>query len=307
MIDQQTGEVTLAPIVSPILKACYEKEEEQIYAENLGSSPHGEKWHTSFHASSFPGYDPKACGRKAIYTLMDIPNDKPVNRKGRAIMEAGKAVEEQIVWRFARAGILLTPDPDAEHQLHLETPDAWLTGSPDAIIKLPSGGAHVVEIKSKAHEKILEMISGLRGYDDVHKTQLFAYTATLLSERYKTTTLGSIIEGHSILYASRDDPSTTCEYRFDLPDPEFFQTGVERLTEWKLNFQNDILPERPKEWKWTETPCKYCPFKKFACKPDYKDNVVELSKSNGIEFAKEIRTEYDYESTRKEVLERWSE
>lgn len=304
MINQETGEVTLGPLVSPILKACYAKEEEQIYHDNLQDSPHGERWHTSFHASSFPGLDPKACPRQALYTLLDFPPNEPVNHFLRSIMEVGKAVEESVVWRFARAGILLTPDPASEFQLNLLYADAWLSGAPDAIIKTPKGGAHVVEIKTKGEEKVNEMTAGLRSYDELHKVQLFTYMGLL--------TVGELqeippITGGSILYLSRDNPSNICEYRFDVPDKSFFDEGVAKLKDWRESFLSDTLPERPKDWKWTENPCKYCKFKKFVCKPDHKAGVTKLSESKGIDFAKEIRENYDYETVIKEVYERWGE
>src|SRR5689334_2129466 len=89
----------MKPLVNPILDAAYEIEEKQIWLEDLQSSPHGQHWHVSFHASSFPGDDPKACGRAAMYSLMNIPAQEPIDRKGRAVMEAGKDIENRIVWR----------------------------------------------------------------------------------------------------------------------------------------------------------------------------------------------------------------
>lgn len=280
------------PIISPILEAAFAIEEEQIWRENLFNSPHGEKWHTSFHASSFPGDDPKACGRKAMYGLMNIPSDKPVNMAGRLVMEAGKAIEESIVWRFSRAGLLITDSPESKHQKGYVVSEYWLTGSPDAVINLPKKNRpHPIEIKSKDHEVVELMKRGKRSFDEAHRNQLLTYIGI---PKYKDGTL---------LYVSRNRPSITHEFKFDYSE-NFMTQGFAKLGQWKENFLEEKLPERPKEWKWTESPCRFCPVKRF-CKQDVKEKVETLKESNAITHAKDVYNEYDYDKTRQEVLNRW--
>lgn len=296
----------LKPIVDPILNAISDVEEEQVWHKNLFSSPHGQPWHTSFHASSFPGDNPKACQRKALYSLMDIPSVKPVDRAGRAVMEIGKAIEEQIVWRFHRAGILLTPPPQ-EIQLGFSDSRIWFTGSPDAVIRLPSNKPHPIEIKSKDHSVIEEMKRGERSYDENHRTQLLPYIAGVVGAQQTKelwTDLEICTEG-TILYVSRNRPNVTHEFRFR-HDEEFMEAGYKQLAEWRKNFENGILPAREKSWKWTEQPCKWCPVKPL-CKLDYKEQITELENSNTIEHAKKVREKYDYEKTRNAVLDRWKD
>jgi hypothetical protein len=109
-----------------------------------------------------------------------------------------------------------------------------------------------------------------------------------------------------IFYASRQDPRTTAEFYIPI-DWDFINSGIEQLTQWKDNYLNDELPERPREWRWTEEPCRWCPMKKYACKPDNKDKITKLSESNAVGFAKELRPNYDFEETRREVLKRWQQ
>lgn len=294
----------LKPVVGPILDAAYKLEEQQIWEQDLFSSPHGEHWHTSFHASSFPGDDEKACGRQAIYSLMNIPSFNPVDRDGRAIMEAGKDVEKQIVTRFERAGILLTEGAEADFQMGFEDAGHWLTGSPDAVILMPGlNRPHVVEIKSKDHNAVLEMQMGQRSFDPAHRKQILTYIGfTHENSKRLWPDLDECIDG-SILYVSRDRPGTTHEFRFQY-NQEFMDKGRAQLADWRQHFLQEQLPERPKSWKWTEPPCKWCPVKKI-CKADYQQDVEKLSDSNGIAHAKEVRGEYDYEEVRNEVLDRW--
>jgi hypothetical protein len=288
-----------------VLNAAYINEEAQTWKQNLGNSPHGEPWHTSFHASSFPGDDPKACGRKAIYGLMDIPPEEPVNRAGRAVMEAGKAIEEQLVWRFYRSGVLLSNSPGCEVQTGFTDKEHWLTGSPDAIIKTPSNTPRPlpIEIKTKDGEVVIEMRDKKKSYDEVHRRQAMTYIGLAAeNQEYLWPDLAPIKDGE-LLYVSRNRPDITHTYRFEY-DEEFMRRGREKLASWRDSYLDELLPKRPKSWRWTEPPCKWCPFKR-RCKADYQEDITDLTKSNAIISAKEIRPEYDYEKTRKAVLERW--
>jgi hypothetical protein len=83
------------------------------------------------------------------------------------------------------------------------------------------------------------------------------------------------------------------------------EVGRQRLEDWKQSFLNDELPVRPKEWKWSQPPCQYCPFKKNVCKPDHLAGINKLSESHGIEYTKSIRKKYDFKETREFVIKRW--
>lgn len=293
-------------IANSILDVAYKTEEEQIWREDLQSSPHGQHWHTSFHASSFPGDDKKACGRKAIYTLMNIPPTEPINRLARTTGDVGKAIEEQLVWRFYRSGVLLSAKPDDEHQLTFEDKENWLSGSVDAVIKTPSKKPRPlpVEVKGKDGEIIFEMQSKKRSYDKIHRNQILTYIGLAKEQQeYYWPELAPIVDGE-LLYVSRNRPSETHTYRFDY-DAGFMQEGREKLRQWRDAYLDELLPERPRSWRWTEQPCKWCNWKK-VCKLDYKEKVSKLPESNTIQHAKEVRKgEYDYEKTRRAVLDRW--
>jgi hypothetical protein len=297
------------PVVKPILNAAFENEEEQIWRDDLQSSPHGQHWHLSFHASGFPGDNPKACGRQAIYSLMNIPSFHPVSRAGRSVMEAGKAIEEIVVWRLHRSGLLLTDPPDAEHQMGFEDKEHWLTGSPDAIILNPKDNSpYPVEIKSKDGAVIEDMQQGGRSFDPAHRTQALTYIG--LSKDNKESLwpeLNDVTSG-SILYVSRDRPDQDHEFKFEYNE-SFMKQGYEKLSSWKNSYLNEELPQtqekkHPFGWKWTQPPCKWCPVKK-VCKADFQGGITSLNKSNGIKHAKDVRGNYDYTETRNAVLERW--
>lgn len=292
-------------IVEPILDKAYKIEEKQIWEKDLFSSPHGNHWHTSFHASEFPGDEETACPRKAIYGLMNIPAPAPVERAGRAVMEAGLDIEDRIVKRFERAGVLLSEPPEAEHQTNFREDEAWLSGSSDAIIKPPRmNRPYVVEIKSKYQRIIDEMIAGERGPDDQHINQVMTYIS--LANNYGKDywpDLDDCIAG-SLLYVSRDNPSITKEFKFTY-DPDWWETGKQRLIDWKTLYIDGKIPEKPKGFMWSKGACKYCKFKKHACKPDFQNDVTDISKSNAIDWAKEVWPDYDYETTRDKVLKRW--
>lgn len=293
--------------IGPILEAASEIEEEQIWREDLFNSPHGEHWHTSFHASNFPGDDDKACGRKAMYELMNIPADKPVDMGGRMVMAAGKNLEEEIVWRLHRSGILLSDPPDSPYQMGFEDATHWLTGSPDAIINLPKKNRpHVIEIKGKDGSIVEEMRQGKRSFDKAHRNQTLTYIGlTVENQENLWPELNKCKDG-TLLYVSRNRPATTFEFRFSY-DKDFMDQGYDQLQNWKESYINEELPERNDEWFWSkpEYPCKYCPFKRY-CKQDVQEGITKLSESNAITHARNVYSEYNYDKTKEEVLDRWN-
>jgi hypothetical protein len=294
----------LKPVVRPIMDYIFKTEEEAIWRKDLFSSPHGQKWHTSFHSSSFPGDDPKACGRKAIYEMMNIPSVKPLDASVRLMGDVGKKIEEEYVWRFHRAGILLSAKPDAEHQTTIVDEENWLSCSPDAVIVEPKKNRpHPVEIKGKDPHVLEAMAQGTRSFDPAHRNQLLTQVGMVVENQ------DSLWEGYeacvngTIVYVDRARPANFHEFKFKY-DPAFMQQGRDKLQEWKESYLQEILPPRPREWKWTEQPCKWCKFKPI-CKEDVKQKVEKLPESTTIAHAKEVRGQYDYEEVRESVLDRW--
>lgn len=294
----------LKPTVKPILDHIYKVEEDAIWRKDLFSSPHGQKWHTSFHASSFPGDDYKACGRKAIYELMNIPSAKPLEAWVRLTGEVGKAIEESYVWRFHRAGILLSNTPDKEHQTTLEDKEHWLSCSPDSVLLEPGKNRpHPVEIKGKDPHVLEAMAKGKKSFDPEHRKQLLTQVG-LVKEQQENLWPGlEDCANGTILYVDRARPANIHEFKFKYNE-DFMEQGRAKLDDWKEAYLNEVLPPRPKEWKWTESPCQYCKFKPI-CKQDVKDGVENLKESNTIKHAKEVRGDYDYDAIRKSVLDRW--
>lgn len=302
-------------ILDPIVDAAYKQVEEESWREQLDDAPHGDPWHVSFHASQFPGDDPMACPRQALYQMMDFPPAAPFNRRSRAVMAAGKAIETELVRTWHKAGILLSAPPDAEFQTGFEHPEAWLTASTDAIILPPRWNKPVpVEIKSKYDVEIEKMLVGARGPDDNHISQIKVQLALVrLHQDELWPGLDPVTHGY-IYYLSRDMPSKTAEFRVDL-DERFFDVGVNTLKQWRAWFDEGLLPElnpskrdsrygHPNGWKWSYPPCVYCPFKK-TCQLDFREGVTDLEQTIGIDRAKMIRPDYDPEAARKRVRDRW--
>ena len=298
--------------IDPIVSASYRKVEEERWRSGDGSSPHGNPWHVSFHASQFPGDDPMACGRQAMYRMMDLPNADPFNRRARTVMAAGKAVEYELVSTLHEAGILISAGPDEKVQTGFIYPDAWLTGSVDCVI-LPSGFNRPlpIEIKSKYQSVIDEMQIGAKGPDEGHISQLKVQLALVrdAQERGELWSDLELVNHGYIYYLSRDKPFETAEFRIDY-DKRFFEIGIERLKEWKQMFIDEVLPSEnpskrhPNGWRWSYPPCQWCDYKK-TCKLDFEHGTENLADSVGINRAKLVRPDYDYEEARKRVFDRW--
>jgi len=261
---------------------------------------------TSFHCSSYPGSEIN-CRCYGLYKLLNIPEDKPISAKGIGVMEAGKAVEEQIVERWYKSGILLGGYPE---QIYVEDEDTWLTGKIDALLNLLPEYKYVlpVEIKTKKNNVIEYMRVGGQDYDEKHYNQLQSYIAWCRKnhETMGWDKLGLLpAQGGIIYYVSREDPRNTHEFYVNL-DEDLIKKAEEQLKLWQEAFLNDELPPRPKEWRWTLEPCKWNPYKRY-CKQDYKDGITKLSESAAVKFALEHDSSYNIEKVKERIKERWQQ
>lgn len=289
-------------------KAAYEQLEEEIWR----SVP--KKYATSFWPSSFPMGE-KVCGRSLLYNLTNVPPAAPFAANARAITEMGKAAENQIVYRWGKAGKTIggsvpIRDGDDIQQLQLQDPDTWLSGNLDAVLDMRPSYPYVlpVDVKSKSDEAIKKMKVAAQNYEAKHyaQVQAYIYLCNLYHEEMGWADMGlEPAIGASLFYVSRENPRNTCEFYFPA-DWQLINQALDRLREWKGFFISDILPPRDPSWKWSEEPCKWCSFKKFGCKPDAKEKVESLSASNIVTWATEVSNEpYSLDKMKDRVLKRW--
>jgi hypothetical protein len=304
--------------VEPIVEQAFKISEAKAVEER--NDPRDKTWHLSFHASQFPGNNPMACPRAALYTMMDFPPPIPMSRKLRQTADSGLATEAGLVNAWHKSDMLLS-SPDPTDQTHFELRDAWFTGSVDAVI-LPPGTQKPlpIEIKERKAEVIQQMQLG-RGPFDEHISQIKVEIAFVRLYQENGLWL-SVDDGYDlcdhgiIYYVSRDNPLDTAEFRVDY-DEDFFVTGVEKLKRWRTYFEEDMLPEfkpgkrssqfgHPHGWRWSYPPCNWCSFKK-TCQLDFREGCTTLSDSNGVNRAKLMRPDYDAESSRLRVRARWQQ
>jgi len=139
---------------------------EREFVDDEHDSPHSRPWFVSHHASQFPGDPLEACARKLVYRMMNIPSGEGAMAPWVTSTGAvGKAGELDIVDAWYKGGRMLgVPEdptrPDV-YQLGFVDRDHWLTGSTDlAILKRGWTRPHIVEIKGKADDVLVEMIDG---------------------------------------------------------------------------------------------------------------------------------------------------
>lgn len=288
---------------------AYENMAHERWQESLSEAPHGKAWHTSFHASRFPGGEDPTCDRKAMYEMMGIPASKPAPPFLIAIADAGKDIEVQIMRRWHAAGKLLTAGPDEKLQTGFEDPDTWLTCSLDAALDLSPDWEWVLptDVKSKDHSVVEGMIAGMRGPDAGHVRQLMVQVH-FCRERHEQMGWDKLglkpAKGGSLLYVSRNRPMTRCEFYYDY-DEAMMHDGLAKLARRKQQFIDKELAPRPAEWLWTQEPCKWCDFKR-VCKADIKADVNNLGESKAIEHAQKVTPLYDFDAVHSAVLGRWS-
>lgn len=307
----------LIKTIEPSIDLAFKIAEEMIHIEQSDDAPHGNPWHVSFHASQFPGNNPMACPRQSLYRMMDFPNPEPMSRMLRQTADLGKTFESTLVLTWATAGMLLS-SADPDKQTGFEFPDAWLTGSVDAVIQLPGTNRPTpVELKQRKDEVVQEMKLGRGPYPE-HVSQVkveIAFTRLYQQLGLLWSDMDLCTHGY-VYYGSRDDPSrTTAEFRVD-HDENFWVAGVETLKRWRAYFEEDMLPElnptgkrttqfgHPNGWRWSRQPCQWCSFKK-TCQLDFREGVDQLSNSNGVNRARLVRKDYDPESSRLRVRARW--
>ncbi len=330
------------PVVEPLLVAAYEAE---LEAEWRGGdhSPHGQPWHTSLHASQFPGDSDDICGRKTVYELLDPPSPEPRKPFLQAMFDLGLNLEHDWVRRFASYGALVSADVtgDDDYQTGFVDEEHWLTGSCDAIV-LPRGWkkSHVCEIKTTSHEKILAMKSQTPTYPFSHGKylrQLKTYICLAHDLPYTPAVnlcddSGAIIsprtdricpdhhkrcahhveillppDDGTLIYSSREEPLNTVSFHVQY-DPAFFAAGLEQLAQWRDYFLRGEIPPHPAQGrskKWTSKWCDRCEIKGKICKIDYNNNAKTFSESVLEEYAQTIRPEYNLEQKQRAVLFRW--
>lgn len=304
----------LIQTIEPLTAKAFEIAEEKILRDQSDDSPHGEPWHVTFHGSQFPGDDPMACPRQSLYRMMDFPDPAPMPRHLRQTADSGKAFETTLVETWALADMLLS-SADSEKQTGFEFPEAWLTSSVDAVVRLPTGKPAPVEVKERNAKVLQEMKLGRGPFSD-HVKQVKVQIAFVRMFQQSGSWLKDLplCDHGYIYYGSRDWPLDVAEYRIDY-DEKFFDEGIKKLMAWRAMFEEDLLPElnpqrrgskfgHPHGWRWSYPPCQYCSFKK-TCQLDFQEGNTQLSNSNGVNRARLIREGYDPEAARKRVRERW--
>ena len=273
-----------------------------------GDSPHGWPWHTSFHASDLPPDLDRACTRRMVLGLMGLPDTDVPDPEGRAIMDAGKDIERQIVRRYHRAGMLLSAPPDEPIQTGFALASHWLTTSVDAVVLLPGWNrGHVVEVKGKDNER--------DAFNKLAKGEVLPepeYVAQLQCEINMANIASPAmwpdlepVETGSLLFVNRARPGRRLEFVYEMDRP-WFDRLLDRLLQARAGFQTGFLPEHPFDGKgWSEEPCAWCPYKKHYCKPAWKRELTRLEQV--AEMVTETGMEYDYNERRTAVLMRWAD
>lgn len=145
--------------IDPLTSQAYRFVEKMEAEAPRQGHQHDAPWHVSFHGSEFPG-DSQGCGRRAIYTLMDIPRGSGLfPRQARQRMDAGKDLETQLVTRWYQAGTLVSAPPDSPTQTQFIDPEHWLTCTVDAIVVQPRAFRPIVaEVKNIDDAHVEEML-----------------------------------------------------------------------------------------------------------------------------------------------------
>lgn len=306
------GLIGIGDVVVPTIEKAYNDKLTKEWEGGLGDDPHGYKWHTRLHASSAPGSN-ASCKRKSLYGFLDLPKEAPEGMRLIRYAEVGLDAEARLVDIWDKYGILLSAHTDDEHQTNLKEPELWFSGNMDAAI-LPEGknSPHIVEIKSRALEKVQAMKTGKEPVDHKHENQLRSYVAMANEQKLfmDDPRVESPCTSGSVLYVARDNPNVFHEFVFQ-HDPEWWEKTVERIKEIQTAFieeRNDLdIPRNEDGSKvgWSKGECCYCELKKW-CKKDFTEEVFDLRESHLVKKAKEDNPNYDYDKARKRVLDAWN-
>jgi CRISPR/Cas system-associated exonuclease Cas4 (RecB family) len=265
-------------------------------------------FHSSFWGGSFPAVE-KPCGRLAMYKLMNLPETDPATPKLAATSHQGLAAEAFVTKRWAAAGMsLVHPKLPSDKQLRLKDSSIWLSSAIDDVLDLRPDWDCVtpVDVKSKADRIIDEMRHGTTSWQPEHRAQVVCYTYLCrlhhVAEGWDALGLRPA-EGGFLYYVSRDNPAHGIELWVEYNEDEVVE-AVATLAVWQENFLNEKLPPRDKNWRWMETPCKWCDFKK-VCKDDMRNGVEELKQSRAIELALAADPQYNFDEVKKKVTKRW--
>lgn len=163
--------------IDPLVDASYKfvaQRQQQRSDQGLAAK---DKWHLSFHGSQFPGDYTNACGRQAMYRMMDLP--RPLMMRWlEQVADAGKDLEDRLVMKWYFAGHLLStppfrPDGTRQNQDVYTDRKHWLTSTVDAIVCWPEDEEGIVaEVKSKDDDVITSMKRLVRGPDPKHVLQV---------------------------------------------------------------------------------------------------------------------------------------
>ena len=166
--------IGLAREIDPLVTASYKFGAIMRLLKSDQGEDHADPWHLSFHGSQFPGDNPHACGRLALYRMMDFTRPM-MPRWLEQVAESGKAIENSLVAKWYYAGYLVSPPSFLPNvmQEQYEDSDHWLTCTVDAVVCWPRTTEPIVcEVKSKQADVIRDMQRLIRGPDKRHAWQI---------------------------------------------------------------------------------------------------------------------------------------
>lgn len=267
--------IGLAREIDPLVTASYRFGAIMRQLRSDQGEDHADPWHLSFHGSQFPGDNPHACSRLALYRMMDFARPM-MPRWLEQVAESGKAIENSLIAKWYYAGYLVSPPaflPGVLQQQY-EDDDHWLTCTVDALVCWPRTTEPLVcEVKSKEASVIRAMQRLTRGPDKRHAWQIktevcLAHEAGPLEVQrcFNTGRFGILVpdkkmvvcpqHGHDrclrdvtlsppdrgyLYYVSRDNPEDTFEFMYEY-DPNWLRVGRSKLARWRKWFLDDTLP-----------------------------------------------------------------
>lgn len=166
--------IGLAREIDPLVTASYKFGALMAQLRSDQGEDHADPWHLSFHGSQFPGDNPNACGRLALYRMMDFARPM-MPRWLEQVAESGKAIENSLVAKWYYAGYLVSPPSflPGVLQEQYEDEEHWLTCTVDSIVCWPRTTEPLVcEVKSKQADVIRAMQRLTRGPDKRHVWQI---------------------------------------------------------------------------------------------------------------------------------------